>query len=198
MKNRSWVIKMPNFGLFTIFLRLKFWQWPQRDHISSIVTCFWHVYRNTSCLPTVDNVKLSANNVLIIFIVDIFFLYKDRYKTLTFWQDLNINAFSCHNLIMIPFDMNRLQYRMHFIHGDCQLTDRSTKITWLKCCNSYQPCSVLVIEPYALMYSINSFRAKFFRGNINIYLHFMSLLHTDMTQVLKILPHVRPGPTYST
>ena len=34
--------------------------------------------------------------------------------------------------------------------------------------------------------------------NINIHLHFMSLLHIDMTKVLKILPHVRPGPTYST
>ena len=45
---------------------------------------------------------------------------------------------------------------------------------------------------------INSIRAKFFRGNINIYLYFMSLLHIDMTQLLKILPHVRPGPTYST
>ena len=44
---------------------------------------------------------------------------------------------------------------------------------------------------------INPLRAKFFRGNINIYLHFMSLLHIDMAQVLKILPQVRPGPTYS-
>ena len=25
---------------------------------------------------------------------------------------------------------------------------------------------------------------------MNIYLHFMSLLHTDMTQVIEILPHV--------
>ena len=39
---------------------------------------------------------------------------------------------------------------------------------------------------------------KFFIGNINIYLHFMSLLHINMTHVLKILPQVRPGPTYST
>ena len=46
-------------------------------------------------------------------------------------------------------------------------------------------------------HSVNSLRAKFFRGNINIHLHFMSLLHIDMTQVLKILPQVRPGPTYS-
>ena len=45
---------------------------------------------------------------------------------------------------------------------------------------------------------INSLHAKFFRGNINIYLHFVSLLHIDTTQVLKILPQVRLGPTYST
>ena len=43
----------------------------------------------------------------------------------------------------------------------------------------------------------NPLRAKFFRWNINIYLHLMSLLHIDMTQVLKILPQVRPGPMYS-
>ena len=46
--------------------------------------------------------------------------------------------------------------------------------------------------------TLNPLHAKFFRGNINIYLHFMSLLHIDMTHVLKILPQVRPGPTYST
>ena len=44
---------------------------------------------------------------------------------------------------------------------------------------------------------LNPLRAKFFRRNINIYfiyIYFMSLLHIDMTQVLKILPQVRPGP----
>ena len=44
---------------------------------------------------------------------------------------------------------------------------------------------------------LNPLRTKFFRGNINIYLHFMSLLHIDMTHVLKIDSQVRPGPTYS-
>ena len=44
---------------------------------------------------------------------------------------------------------------------------------------------------------INPLRAKFFRGNMNIYLHFVSFLHIDMTQVPKILPQVREGPTYS-
>ena len=46
--------------------------------------------------------------------------------------------------------------------------------------------------------NINPLPAKLFRGNINIYSHFMSLLHIDMTQVLIILPQVRPGLTYST
>ena len=45
--------------------------------------------------------------------------------------------------------------------------------------------------------SLNPLHAKFFRGNINIYLHFMSFIHIDMTRVLKILPQVREGPAYS-
>ena len=44
--------------------------------------------------------------------------------------------------------------------------------------------------------TLNPLSAKFFRGNINIYLHFVSFLHIDMIQVLKILPQVRQGPTY--
>ena len=45
---------------------------------------------------------------------------------------------------------------------------------------------------------INPLHAKFFRGNKNIYLHFMSLLHIDMTQVVEILPKVRQDLTYPT
>ena len=45
--------------------------------------------------------------------------------------------------------------------------------------------------------SVNPLRAKFFRGNLNIYLHFMSFLHIDLTQVLKTLPQVREEPTHS-
>ena len=44
---------------------------------------------------------------------------------------------------------------------------------------------------------INPLRAKLSRGIINTYWYFMSLLHIYMTHVLKILPQVRPGPTYS-
>ena len=45
---------------------------------------------------------------------------------------------------------------------------------------------------------VNPLRAKFFRGNINIYLHFVSFLHIDTTQVVEILPQVRQEPIYST
>ena len=38
------------------------------------------------------------------------------------------------------------------------------------------------------MCGVNPLRAKFFRGNINIHLHFVSLLNIDVTQVLKIVP----------
>ena len=44
----------------------------------------------------------------------------------------------------------------------------------------------------------SNLRAKLFRGKINISLHFMPLLHIDMTQVPKILPQARPVPTCST
>ena len=39
---------------------------------------------------------------------------------------------------------------------------------------------------------------KFFRGNVNIYLHFVSFLHVDVTQVVEILPQIRQEPIYST
>ena len=44
----------------------------------------------------------------------------------------------------------------------------------------------------------NPLRAKFLRENINIYLHFMSFLHTNKTQVIEIPRRVRQGPAYST
>ena len=48
------------------------------------------------------------------------------------------------------------------------------------------------------MMTIDPLRAKFFRGNKNIYSHFTSFRHTEMTQVVEILPQVRQELTYST
>ena len=38
---------------------------------------------------------------------------------------------------------------------------------------------------------VNPLRAKFFRGNIDMYLHFVSFLHIGTTQVVEILPQIR-------
>ena len=48
------------------------------------------------------------------------------------------------------------------------------------------------------IFSINPFRAKFFRGNINIHLHFVSFLQIYTMQVVEILLQIRQEPTYST
>ena len=44
---------------------------------------------------------------------------------------------------------------------------------------------------------LNPLRAKIFRGNINICLHFVSYIHIDTKQVVEILPQIRQEPTYS-
>ena len=35
--------------------------------------------------------------------------------------------------------------------------------------------------------------AKFFRGSINVYLHFISFLHTDQAQMVEIISRVKQG-----
>ena len=69
------------------------------------------------------------------------------------------------------------------------------RYTW-----NYTVGSVMVVTAHygMFMWVFNPLHAKFFRGNKNIYLHFMSFLHIDMMQVVEILPQVRPGRTYST
>ena len=92
--------------------------------------------------------------------------------------------------------LNGALWVMGQVHcGICEfgLLDSLHCMEWLQ--NShYAPPWVFIICDCVL----NPLRAKFFRGNINIYLHFISLLHIDMTQVLKMLPQVRPGLTYPT
>ena len=56
-----------------------------------------------------------------------------------------------------------------------------------------------VIRQQAITWAnVNPLHAKFFRVNINIYLYFVSFLHTNKTQVAEIPPRVRQGPAYST
>ena len=48
-----------------------------------------------------------------------------------------------------------------------------------------------------IIFIVNPLRAKFLRENINIYLHFMSSLHTDKTPIVEIPPRARQRPAYS-
>ena len=45
---------------------------------------------------------------------------------------------------------------------------------------------------------LSALRVNFCRGNINMYLHFMSFLHTNMPKIIEILPSIRAGLTYFT
>ena len=45
---------------------------------------------------------------------------------------------------------------------------------------------------------LNPLHAKLFRRNKKTYITFYVIPHIDITQVVKILPQVRQGPTYST
>ena len=48
------------------------------------------------------------------------------------------------------------------------------------------------------IFEFNPLRAIFLRENRNIYLHFMSFLHTNKTRVAEIPSRVRRRPAYST
>ena len=52
--------------------------------------------------------------------------------------------------------------------------------------------------PGLVQYNLKPFKGWIFQREHNIYVHYMSLLHNDMTHALKILPQVRLEPTYST
>ena len=83
-------------------------------------------------------------------------------------------------------------YRQIIIHAQIYTT----------CCS---PCSSLYTMGKSccktflkdILHHINPLRARIFRVNINIYLHFMSFLCTNKTQVVEIPPRVRQGPAYT-
>ena len=94
--------------------------------------------------------------------------------------------FSGQNVITL---FNALDYDWTHVWGHWIFhKSRGVKCQWM--INIWNECSEILL--------LNPLRAKFLRENINIYLHFMSFLHTDKTQVVEIPPRVRQGPAYST
>ena len=59
-------------------------------------------------------------------------------------------------------------------------------------------CHLENIIHFVKLQCVNPLRAKLLRENINMYLHFMSFLHTNKTQVAEIPLGVRQRPAYST
>ena len=56
----------------------------------------------------------------------------------------------------------------------------------------FRPHYVDKLRPDDMCLLVNSLCANFFRGNMNMYLHFMSFFHTDMPKIIEIRPHIRP------
>ena len=83
-------------------------------------------------------------------------------------------------------------FYVFFVGSWNQILEKESSCWWFE--TPWLSCAVIVMW----IRHVNHLRAKFFRGNKNMHLHFMSFLHIDLTQVLKILPQVREGPTYST
>ena len=74
----------------------------------------------------------------------------------------------------------------------CWTNQEMLRLSALSRVGSNQECCDVLIQV------LNPLHAKFCRGNINIYLHFVSFLHIDMKKVVEILPQIRQEPTYST
>ena len=89
-----------------------------------------------------------------------------------------ISSYCCNGLGFGVHPEGRLKFSVKYMPS-------TEKITW----DNIETVDAWIINPL---------RAKFFWGNINKYLHFMSLLHIALTRALKFLPSVRPGLTYST
>ena len=80
-------------------------------------------------------------------------------------------------------DKNQLKFLMNYIYFDYEIFVMQYLLSW----------HFITIEMV-----INPLRAKFFRRNINIYLHCVSFLHIDTTQVVEIPLQIRQEPTYAT
>ena len=102
--------------------------------------------------------------------------------------------------------MNNDIYISECIDDECLFNNEDITIMiieiiyWVSLINPWRAVrlgKMLAILNYIIV--VNPLRAKFFRGNIKIHLHFVSFLHIDTTQVVvEILPQLRQEPTYST
>ena len=148
--------------------------------------------------------------------------WKVRYTPLYLWVQLLVPS-SWQSLALLPATVSMRNMTVVFMVWKYTSTEYPSRIkltfkAWMDVitlsCRFNNHCSNKLFHRDYLMMSwcwrgdmpsskrrtshVNPLHAKLFRGNINIYLHFIAWLHIDMTHILKILLQVRPGPIYST
>ena len=98
--------------------------------------------------------------------------------------------FNCHELLIAysSISLNTLMPQQNGRHFADNI---------FKCISLTGKSSIFIHISLNLFLWVNPLHAKFFRGNKNIYLYFMSLLHINMAQVVEIFPQVRQEPTNS-
>ena len=91
----------------------------------------------------------------------------------------------------LTINIHRIQFQLYNYHYLLYTEFDST--------NGTRPLwSISYLTDIDVIKKFNPLGCKFFRGNINICLHFKSFLHTNNIQVVEIPPRVRQGPAYST
>ena len=98
--------------------------------------------------------------------------------------------------------MNDKWNRISNINGDYR-TESSPALDIPECFQVYSFLLQYYLQQkyshfWLLFMDLNPLRANIFRGNRNIYLHFMSFLDFDMTQEVEIIVQIRKKLTYST
>ena len=92
---------------------------------------------------------------------------------------------------MVGLKLNHISKSVHWLETDrdgltCDNKRKSSQ-------NIKQLHRVFEMVGVLTLYVLN-----FYRGNVNIYLHFVSFLHIDAMQEVEILLQIRQRPTYST
>ena len=94
---------------------------------------------------------------------------------------------SCLELVSVELPLVMALLRL--LHGLDLLATTHTPTQLLQTQGLGFRVSVLLWQ--CLKLYINPLHAKFFRGKKNVFLHYVSLLHIDIIQVVEILPYVR-------
>ena len=99
------------------------------------------------------------------------------------WDNVMIRQALTTTWAWLPWDMKYCMGQQNFYSQIAKRAIWNLPISWyLHFFKSFCVAQAVFMYPW---------RAKFFKGNINIYLHFVAFLHIDTMQVVEILPQTR-------